>query len=169
MKVRIAVGLTMLASSLGMATSNLKAQQPSPLPANYIHVDAPMAQRLTVATKQHHPEIVKLGLHATPRSATDNVIIGSDAPVKIGKKSSDKDMQKVAAAKENAERIEKDGVYDLFLPLTDAKGRDIGQGFVVMEVPFKNASSPEQALKIGEEIRDEIQRAIPSRDALYQR
>jgi hypothetical protein len=161
-----AAGLTILVSSAGLAAPSLTAQQP--LPANYIRVEAPMAQRLTVATKQHHPEIVKLGLHATPPSATDNAIIGSDAPAKIGKKSSDKDMQKVAAAKENAERIEKDGIYDLFLPLTDAKGRDIGQGFVVMEVPFKNASSPEQALKIGEKIRDEIQSEIPSRNALYQ-
>lgn len=142
-------------------------KQPDPLPANYIRVSAPMAQRLTVETKEKHPEIVKLGLHATPPEASDNAIIGSDAPVKVGKKSSDKDMKKVMAAKASAERIDKDGIYDLFLPLSDADGRDIGQGFVVMEVPFKNADSPEKALKIGEEIRNEIQRQIPSRDALY--
>ncbi|MDE1177435.1 MAG: hypothetical protein PW789_12655 [Edaphobacter sp.] len=154
---------TFLTASLFATAQNTA----TPLPANYIHVSAPMAQRLTVATKQKHPEIVKLGLHATPPSASDNAIIGSDAQAKVGKKSSDKDMKKVAEAKPQAERIEKDGIYDLFLPLSDAKGRDIGQGFVVMEVPFKNADSPEQALKIGEGIRNEIQRQIPSRDALY--
>lgn len=158
---------TFAASTIILAPFFATAQQPSPLPANYIHVNAPMAQRLAVATKDKHPEIVKLGLHATPPSESDNAIIGSDAPAKVGKKSSDKDMKKVAEAKPAAERIEKDGIYDLFLPLTDAKGRDIGQGFVVMEVPFKNASSPEQALKIGETIRNEMQRQIPSRNALY--
>jgi hypothetical protein len=76
-------------------------------------------------------------------------------------------MLKIAAAKENAERIEKMALRS-FLSITDARGHDIGQGFVVMEVPFKNAGSEEQALKIGEKIRDEMQGKIPSRDALYQ-
>jgi hypothetical protein len=137
------------------------------LPPNYIHVDAPMAQRLTIATKLHHPEIVKLGIHATPPSSEANAIIGSDAPVKVGKKSSDKDMVKLTAGKPTAERIDKDSIYDLFLPLTDAKGRDIGQGFVVMEVPLTKANSPEDALKIGVAIRNELQRQIPDKAALY--
>jgi acid phosphatase (class A) len=140
----------------------------SALPENYIQVNAPMAQRLTLAIKGEHPEIKKLGLHATPPSSTENAIIASETPSKIGKKSSDPDMKKVAAAKPTVERLEKDGVYDLFLPLTDAQGRDIGQGFVVMEVPFGNASNADQALMIGKKIRDEVQRKIPSRDALYQ-
>jgi hypothetical protein len=143
------------------------AQQPATLPANYIRVAAPMAQKLTLETKSRHPEITKLGIHATPPSMSDNAIIGSEVPSKIGKKSSGKDMEKVKQGKPSVERIEKDGIYDLFLPLSDAKGRDVGQGFVVMEVPFKNASNQEAALKIGEQIRNEIQRQIPSRDALY--
>lgn len=159
--------LTILSAVL-VLTRSLVAQQPSPLPENYIKVTAPMAQRLTVATKQKHPEIVKLGLHATPPSATENAIIGSDVLAKIGKKSSEPDRKKVAAGKPTAEPIEEEGIYDLFLPLKDAEGRDIGQGFVVMEVPFKNATSPEQALKIGEKIRNELQKQIPNRDALYQ-
>ena len=153
---------------LSAASVCAAAQQPSPLPANYIQVNAPMAQRLTLAVKEKHPEIKKLGLHATPPSSTENAIIGSEVASKIGKKSSDADMKKVAAAKPNAERIDKDGIYDLFLPLTDAKGRDIGQGFLVMEVPFANASDAEQALRIGEKIRQEVQRQIPGRDSLYQ-
>jgi hypothetical protein len=153
---------------LSAASVCAAAQQPSPLPANYIQVNAPMAQRLTLSVKEKHPEIKKLGLHATPPASTENAIIGSDVASKIGKKSSDADMKKVAAAKPNAERIDKDGIYDLFLPLMDAKGRDIGQGFLVMEVPFANAPDAEQALRIGEKIRKEVQRQIPSRDALYQ-
>ncbi len=159
---RIILGVALCVGGCGLA------QQPSPLPANYIRVSAPMAQRLIIATKQKHPEIVKLGLHATPPSATDNAIIGSDVPAKIGKKSSEPDMKKVAAGKPTAEPIAKDEIYDLFLPLRDASGRDIGDGFLVIEVPFKNAASAEQALKMGEKIRNEVEKQIPNRDALYQ-
>jgi hypothetical protein len=56
----------------------------------------------------------------------------------------------------------------LLLPLTDAKGRDLNGGFVVMEVPFSKASNEEEALKIGAEIRDDLQHQIPSKKALYQ-
>lgn len=117
-------------SSVGVLSAALNmsfAQQPSPLPANYIQVSAPMAQRLTLSVKEKHPEIKKLGLHATPALVNRYAIIGSETPSKIGKKSSDPDMKKVAEAKPAVERLEKDKVYDLFLPLTDAKGRDIGQ------------------------------------------
>jgi hypothetical protein len=137
--------------------------------ANYIHVSAPFAQSLTVKTKAKHPEIAKLGLHATPPSATDNAIIGSNIPSKLGKKSSPADMEKLAENKPIAVRVEKDKIYDLLLPITDAKGGDLGGGFVVMEVPFSNASSEDDALKIGVAIRNEMQRKIHSKAALYQR
>lgn len=140
-----------------------------PLPANYIQVDAPNAQRLVVAEKTRHPEIVKLGLHAKPPAASDNVIIANDITSKIGKKSSAADMQKLAAGKAVAVRIEKDSIYDLLLPITDAHGGDLDGGFVVMEVPFAKASSEQQALQIGVIIRDELQAQIDNKAALYQR
>lgn len=143
-------------------------QQPNPLPANYVHVDAPAAARLIAEEKAKHAEIKKLGLHAVPPSATDNVIIASDAPAKVGKKSSATDLEKLAQHKDLAVRIEKDGIYDLLLPITDVHGGDLDGGFVVMEVPFDKAQSEAEALKIGAQIRDEIQAQIKSKDALYQ-
>ncbi|MCU1324123.1 MAG: hypothetical protein JWM43_3772 [Acidobacteriaceae bacterium] len=139
------------------------------MPANYIHVDAATAQRIVVAEKTLHPEIVKLGLHATPPAAKDNVIIANDIPSKIGKKSSEADMQKLAAGKAVAVRVEKDSIYDLLLPITDAHGGDLDGGFLVMEVPFTKAANEEDALKIGVAIRDELQSKIASKSALYQR
>lgn len=144
------------------------AQQPAPLPANYIKVSAPNAQKLALATIAKHPEIVKIGIHATPKGSGDNAIIAADAPVKIGKKSSDKDMSKLAAGQPTSEPIDKDHIYDLFLPMTDAKGKSIGQGFIVMEVPYTKAHNPGEALKIGTLIRDEVQKQIPSEAFLYQ-
>ncbi len=155
---------------LSMFASFLLAAQAAPVqPAVMIHVDAPTAQRLVVAEKNKHSEIVKLGLHATPPDAKDNVIIASDNPTKIGKKSSDKDMQNLAAGKPLAVRVEKDHIFDLMLPITDKRGGDLNGGFVVMEVPFSKAQDEQQALKIGLAIRDELQQSIPSRAALYQR
>jgi hypothetical protein len=145
------------------------AQSPSPLPANYIQIDAPMAQRLIVAEKTKHREIKKLGLHAVPPGATDNAIIASDTPSKVGKKSSPADMEHLAAAKPLVLRIDKEKIFDLMLPITDATGGDLNGGFVVMEVPFENAADEQQALKIGIAIRDEIQSEITSKAALYQR
>jgi hypothetical protein len=142
---------------------------PAVLPANYIHVDAPTAQRLVVAEKNAHPEIVKLGLHAKPAAAKENVIIANDVTTKIGKISSAPDMQKLALGKAVAVRIEKDSIYDLFLPITDASGGDLDGGFLVMEVPFAKVSSEADALKIGVVIRDELQSQITSKAALYQR
>ena len=140
-----------------------------PLPANYIQVDAPKAQSIVVAEKSRHPEIVKLGLHATPPAANDNVIIANDITSKIGKKSSAADMEKLAAGKAVAVRVEKDSIYDLLLPITDAHGGDLNGGFVVMEVPFTKAANEQEALKIGVTVRDELQAQIENKAALYQR
>jgi len=155
--------------SVFLAASAFAQSSPEPLPANYIRVSAPMAQRLTLKTKASHPEIKKLGLHATPVGSTDNAIIGADIPSKIGKKSSEPDMQHLASGQPFVTRIDKEGIYDLMLPITDRKGKSIGDGFVVMEVPLDKASSEQEALKIGVAIRDEMQRGIPSKAALYQK
>ena len=143
------------------------AQQASPLPANYVRVNAPFAQQLTLKTKATHPEIKKLGLHATLPGSTDNVIIGSDSPAKIGKKSSAADMEHLQSGKPFAVRMEKDGIYDLLLPIADREGQGIDGGFVVMEVPFDKASSEEAALRIGTAVRDEMQRQIANQTAFY--
>ncbi len=36
-----------------------------------------------------------------------------------------------------------------------------------MEVPYTKASSEEEALRIGVAVRDDMQRQIPSKEALY--
>jgi hypothetical protein len=77
-------------------------------------------------------------------------------------------MEKLVAGKPVAVRIEQEGIYDLLLPITDQHGKDLTGGFVVMEVPFANASSEAAALKIGIAVRDDLQSRIPSKAALYQ-
>lgn len=143
--------------------------QAAPAPAALIPVDAPTAQRLILAELNKHPEIIKIGLHAIPPTAADNAIIACSVPSKIGKKSSPSDMENLAAGKPLSKRIDKEKIFDLMLPITDTRGGDLNGGFVVMEVPFDKAANDEQALKIGIAIRDELQSAISSKAALYQR
>lgn len=150
-----------------LATPVFAQSSPDPLPDNYIRVSAPMAQKLTLQTIAGHPEITKLGLHATPEGSTDNAVISNSIPGKIGKKSSAGDMQHLASGQPFVTRVDKAGIYDLLLPITDRKGKSIGDGFVVMEVPLDKAANEQEALKIGMSIRDEMQHAIPGKAALY--
>lgn len=144
------------------------AKAPAQDPSTYMKVHAPFAEDLVNKVKSaHNDEIVKLGIHAVPPGEKDNVIIANITPSKIGKKSSDGDMKNLATGGPVAKKLDKDKTFDLLIPLTDAKGRDIDGGFVVMEVPFTKASSEEEAIKIGVAIRDDIQRQIPSKKALY--
>jgi hypothetical protein len=145
-----------------------KAKTPPQDPSTYMHVDAPLAQALVDKVKAHHDDIVKLGIHAVPPNEKDNVIIANITRSKNGKKSSSADLEKLAAGKPTAVRLEKDKTFDLLIPMTDAKGGDLDGGFVVMEVPFTKASNEEEALKIGVAVRDELQAQIPNKAALYQ-
>src|SRR6201996_4986669 len=138
------------------------AKAPAQDPSTYMHVHAPFAEELVNKVKAaHNDEIVKLGIHAVPPGEKDNVIIANITASKIGKKSSDGDMKNLATGKPVAKRLEKDKTYDLLIPLTDAQGRDIDGGFVVMEVPFTKANSEDEAIKIGVAIRDDLQKQIP--------
>lgn len=144
------------------------AKAPAQDPSTYMHVHAPFAEDLVNKVKAaHNDELVKLGIHAVPPGETDNVIIANITPSKIGKKSSEGDMKNLATGKPVAKRLDKDKTFDLLIPLTDAKARDIDGGFVVMEVPFTKADNEEEAIKIGVAIRNDIQKQIPSKDALY--
>ncbi|WP_446744194.1 hypothetical protein [Silvibacterium acidisoli] len=144
------------------------AKAPAQDPSTYMHVHAPFAEDLVNKVKAaHNDELVKLGIHAVPPGETDNVIIANITPSKIGKKSSEGDLKNLATGKPVAKKLDKDKTFDLLLPLTDAKGRDLDGGFVVMEVPFTKASDEEEAIKIGVAVRDDIQKQIPSKKALY--
>lgn len=142
---------------------------PAQDPSTYMHVHAPFAQSLVMKEKEARGEqIVKLGIHAVPPGQTDNVIIANITPSKNGKKSSAADLEKLATGKPIAVRLDKDQTFDLLIPMTDAQGRDLNGGFVVMEVPYKKASSEDEAIQIGVSIRDDLQRQISSKEALYQ-
>lgn len=165
----LACALSIVALPLAMHAQATKAPKtPAQDPSTYMQVSAPLAQSILVKIKAGHDDIVKLGLHAVPPGATDNVIIANITPTKIGKKSSSKDLENLAQNKPIAARLDKDKTFDLLIPITDAKGGDLDGGFIVMEVPYSKANNEDEAIKIGIGIRDEVQRLIPSKAAMYQ-
>lgn len=165
-KALLALSLCLCAAPVAMLAQ--PAKTPAQDPSTYMHVSAPLAQSILLKVKAGHDDIVKLGLHAVPPGATDNVIIANIAPQKIGKKSSPADLEKLAQNKPIAVPLKKSQTFDLLIPITDANGGDLDGGFIVMEVPYSKAANEEEALKIGVGIRDEVQRQIPSKSALYQ-
>ncbi len=157
---------SLLLAPVGM--QSLHAQAAAKAASEQIQVNASLAQSIVDKTlARHSDEIGKLGIHAVPPGTTDNVIIACNIRSKNGKKSSPADLEKLAEAKPLAARIDKEQIFDLLIPMTDAHGGDLKGGFVVMEVPFAKTTSEEEALKIGIAIRNEIQKQIPSKDALY--
>ena len=166
---KAAVLCVLTVAPLASFAQSKPAKAPAQDPSTYMHVHAPFAEELVNKVKAaHNDEIVKLGIHAVPPGEKDNVIIANITASKNGKKSSDKDLENLATGKPVAKKLDKDKTFDLLLPLTDAKGRDLDGGFVVMEVPFSKASNEDEAIKIGVVIRNEIQKQIPSKKALYQ-
>jgi hypothetical protein len=130
-----------------------------------VQVDAPFAQQLIVKEKAMHPEIQKLGLHAVPPGQTQNVIIASNLPEKIGKVSAPSDLQLVAAGEPQAEKIDKEGYWDTFVPVHDHNGTTIG--FLVMEVPFSTTKTHDGAIDVGTSIRNEVQKQAPTLESLF--
>lgn len=150
-----------LFGSVGSFAQNSSAAKPPK-----VHVDAPFAQQLIVKEKANHPEIQKLGLHAVPPGQTQNVIIASNLPEKIGKVSAPSDLQLVASGEPQAQKIDNEGYWDTFVPLHDHSGKIIG--FLVMEVPFSTAKTQDRAIEVGTSIRQEVEQQAPTLESLFQ-
>ncbi len=134
--------------------------------AIYLPENAPYAQDLVVATKNAHPELQKLGLHAIPPGQKEYAIIANAIPGKIGKESSAADLSVVNSGTPTVRKDESGRFFDLCLPLSDAAGRPIG--ITVMEIPYAFAKDPDDALAKATAVRDQMQRQIASRVQLFE-
>lgn len=131
----------------------------------YVPVNASFAQNLVVTTKNAHPELQKLGLHAIPPLQTDYAIIANGITSKIGKKSSTADLTVVTTGKPTVKRDEAGKFFDLCLPIADSSGRAIG--ITVMEIPFAFAKDADDALAQAAAVRDQMQAKISSHAQLF--
>ncbi len=132
----------------------------------YVPVNAPYAQDLVVATKNAHPELQKLGLHAVPPQQHDYAIIANSIPSKIGKKSSAADLSVLTSGKPTVKRDDRGKFFDLCLPISDAAGNPLG--ITVMEIPYAFATDTGDALAKATIVRDEMQKKIVSHEQLFE-
>jgi DNA-binding beta-propeller fold protein YncE len=138
------------------------------LPAQtaYVPINAPYAQNLLVTTKNAHPELQKLGLHAIPPGQEDYAIIANPIVSKIGKKSSAGDLSVLTSGKPSVKRNDEGKFFDLCLPISDAAGTPLG--ITVMEIPYAAAKDADDALAKATVIRNEMQRKIANHDELFE-
>jgi hypothetical protein len=137
-----------------------------PAQTTYYPVNAPYAQDLIVKTKNTHPELQKLGLHAIPPGQHEYAIIANAIPSKIGKKSSDADLSVLTSGKPSVTKDERGQYFDLCLPISDTGGHRIG--ITVMEIPYAFAKEPDEALLKATAVRDELQGKIASQSQLFE-
>lgn len=157
------VATIILAASSAYGVSPQEPNASAPAQPARIHVDAPFAEYLVMKEKAMHPEIQKLGMHATPPGETQSAIIANNLPDKVGKVSAPSDLQIVAAGKPQA--VKKDGFWDTFVPFHDGSGTTIG--FLIMEVPFSTAKVPDGAIAVGVAIRNEVEKQVPTKATLF--
>lgn len=162
------ISAMLFAAVLLGGASSLSALQSSPAAhaaAPRIPVHAPFAEQMIVKLKAEHPEIQKLSMHAVPPGQTQWAIIASNYPKKVGKLSSPSDLQTVHEDQPVVHRIEKGHFWDTFVPVHGRHGKIIG--FLVMEVPFKTASTRAGAIAEGIRIRNQVQHMVPNKEILF--
>jgi hypothetical protein len=121
-----------------------------------------LAARLVDELAKAHPELVRIGLHLTPPNRSDNIIVASNIPAKVGQKSDPEDLE---VMKTGRPVILKEGDnYDVTLALHDAAGRLIGAlGLTVKPT----ATGQKGALQSAQSITKDFERRIPSKAALF--
>jgi DNA-binding beta-propeller fold protein YncE len=140
------------------------AEAPLPPAPAYV-VRAPAAERLVMDTLSAHTFLLKLGLHGVAPGHQESVILANGNTSKIGKATTEKDFADVKDGKTYCHKDDDGSFYDMKLPLCDAQGRRIG--LLVMEIPFSEVSSPTDAVREAETIRQEMAAQIPDMSALF--
>jgi hypothetical protein len=106
-----------------------------------------------------------MGIHIIPPGQADNVIIASNVPSKIGKKSSDDDME-VMRSGTPLIKLKGEDVYDIVLPMYETSGKTIG--IIGMNLKCKKGESEASALKRARGIVAGLKKQTPSEAKLFE-
>ena len=122
----------------------------------------PLAQRLVDELAQRHSELVRIGLHVTPPAASENIIVASNLPSKVGQKSDPEDLQ---AMKSGRPVVLSEGEnFDVTLPFHDASGQIIGALGLTLKPGGEGQAG---ALRRARLIAGELEKRIPSKQSLF--
>jgi hypothetical protein len=152
--------MTRLAPFVLTALLALPLSAQSPVPAKTY------AQKLVDETLKKHPELLILVMHVTPPNSSENIIIASNIG-RIGKKADEDDLRVINTGKTNLEVNEKGDHFEVELVLQDTSGKTIGALGTVYA--YKAGDDKAKLQKIAEQIRDELRKQIPSKQALFEK
>lgn len=132
-------------------------------PSASITPGSTLAQELVEQLAAGHPELVRIALHVTPPNESQNVIIASNVPERIGRPSDAEDLQAMRLGQPIVLKEGED--FDVTLPLHDAVGRIIG----AIGLTFKpgTGESEEAAIRRACEWAGVIEKQIPSKAGLF--
>jgi len=123
------------------------------------------AQKLVDDLFAKRQDLVSMGIHVTPPGQPDNVIIASNVPTKVGKKSSDEDMDVMRTGKPDI-KLKSEGVYDIVLPIYEASGKTIG--IIGMNLRCQKGEGESVAVKRARQIVDGLKKKTPSLGKLFE-
>jgi hypothetical protein len=131
----------------------------------YLPVKAPYAQSLVRKTMAAHPEMAFIGLHVIPPGRAENLIIACTDTSKVGKVSTDRDLEVVKTKGTKVQFNKARNYYELDQWFSDAAGNTLGM--IVYHFAATRATSEQEAVKYATAIRVELQESIPNRERLF--
>ena len=146
-----------------MGSSLAIVAQDQPAPANQ-HPNI-YAQKLVDETLAKHKEVIIIAFHVTPPNQTENVIIASNIG-RIGKKADEDDLRTINTGASNLEVNKAGNHFEDELPLLDQAGNRIGAVGIVFN--YKAGDDKQKLAKNAEQVRDEMQKQIPSKEKLFE-
>ena len=123
------------------------------------------AQKLADEFTAKYVRLIGIGMHAKPPNGTDYVIVAHVPVYAIGNKSTATDLEVLRSGKPREPKDEGAGIYDCIVPLYDRSGTTIG----VVSLHVKpDGNSKAKAQELANEIRDGLQKEIPSSAKLFE-
>jgi hypothetical protein len=145
---------------IAVATVGASFAQDTPAPAKKIY-----AQKLVDDLFAKRKDLVSMGIHITPPGKTENVIIATNVPAKIGKVSSDDDMN-VMRTGTPLIKLKSEGVYDIVLPIYEASGKTIG--IIGMNLRVQHGEGEAVALKRARQIVGGLKKKTTTEAKLFE-
>lgn len=121
------------------------------------------AQKLVDELAAKYPGLVRIGLHVTPPRGSENIIVASNVPQKIGQRSDPEDLKAMQSRKPVV--LKEGDNFDVTLPLHDATGRIIGA--IGLAFQPRRGEQELDAVRRARAMAGELERQIPAKAKLF--
>ena len=123
------------------------------------------AQQLVEDVRSKHPELIYLNLRTIPPGRSESFKVASSPPSRGGKSDqADLDAQNGKALVEQIKDAPEE--FRVLLPLRQQSGTIIGN--IALRIKLAQGKTTSDAMKLGEKVDRELQKAIPSKDKLFE-